>query len=224
MPEGSARETLVIPAGDAGSILSAVDLLREGGVIGVPTDTVYGLAARIFDEGAMEKLFAIKQRPADAPVPVLLASAADLTLLVERVPRLVWPLIRELWPGALTIVLPARSGVSRSITGVGRSVAVRVPAARSALEVLEVLGEPLTGTSANLHGEPPALTGAEVVGRLGGQIEGVLVDDAAVKTGLPSTVLEVGDDTVAVRRQGAIETDHIRHVLGARVPLTASKD
>lgn len=208
------EQALVLPAGAAESIVRTASLLREGGVAVVPTDTVYGLAASVFRPSAIERVFAIKQRAPDAAVPVLLAGAADLPVLTDDVPREAWRLIRHFWPGALTLVFPARRSLSPLLTGGGSTVAVRVPAGRGILQLLETLGEPIVGTSANVHGEPPALSAADAAARLGSLVDVVLEDDGAVTAGQASTVVEIRDDEYIVHRAGAIDLDAIRRVAG----------
>ncbi len=157
--------------------------------------------------------------PSNGGHPILLGTAADLPILVREVPRPAWALINRFWPGPLTLVLPARDTVSRSITRDFRSVAVRVPAGRTTLLLLEALGEPIIGTSANRHGEPPAITGAEAAEALGGEINAVLVDDDVVVAGTASTELEIGEDAAQIHREGALSADTIRRALGPRFPV-----
>jgi L-threonylcarbamoyladenylate synthase len=203
-----------LPAGEPESIFTAARILRDGGIVVVPTDTVYGLAASIFQPAAIVRLFAVKHRAPEARVPVLLATAADLPLVVKDIPRAAWQLINRFWPGPLTLVLPARQSVPASIRGGGGTLAVRVPAARSCLALLQSLGEPIVGTSANLSGSPPALTAQEAIDQLGPGVDAILVDDAAVKGGASSTVVELADGPLIVHRAGAVSVDDIRKAAG----------
>lgn len=210
---------MLLDGGVARDVLTAARMLREGGVVAVPTDTVYGLSASIFKPAAIERIFEIKGRASDAAVPILLATAADLGILVSDVPRIAWTLIDRFWPGRLTLVLPVKSTVSRSITGGGHTVAVRVPGGRTTLELLQSLGEPIVGTSANRHGHPPALTAHDVQQQLGAELEAILADDAAIGSGAASTVVEVSEKECLVHRIGAVSLDDIRSTLGPTVPL-----
>lgn len=200
-------------------ILSAARLLSHGGVCVIPTDTVYGLAARVLSEDALDRAYAVKQRPPEKRVPILIASASDLTFLVEQVPRTAWKLISAFWPGALTLVLPARRSVSQRVRGGGNTVGVRVPASRSCLQLLECLGEPVVGTSANVGGHPAARTAAEALTQLGEQVDAILADDGGVSGGLPSTVAEVVDTEVLIHRRGAIPVDAIRAAVNTRITI-----
>ncbi|MBV9278748.1 MAG: threonylcarbamoyl-AMP synthase [Chloroflexi bacterium] len=217
--EGTNPEPRLLRAANPQDIVAAATLLREGGVAIVPTDTVYGLAASVFRADAVERIFAVKQRAPEARVPVLLASAADLSVLVEDVPRLAWKLIDVLWPGPLTLVLPARSSAPDVITRGTDTVAVRVPGARSCLQLLATLGEPLVGTSANRSGQPPALTAQEAFRQVGSGVDAVLADDAAIRVGVSSTVVELAHGRAIVHREGAVSVEVIRGLLGASVNI-----
>jgi len=204
------------------SIIEGARLLREGAVVAIPTDTLYGLAAAIFDERAVESVFEIKRRSREDRVPVLMASAADLPLLCRNVSPTGWALIERFWPGPFTLVLPARRSAPDWITRGRDTVAVRVPAARSTLELLEVLGEPVVGTSANIHRRPPAVTAEQVLGEFEGQIAAVLADDAAIVQGSPSTVAAVSEDRVTILREGMIPLEEIRGAVGPRAVVRAN--
>jgi len=195
----------------------AARLLREGGVVVVPTDTLYALSASIFQRQACGRVFAIKGRPSGHAVPLLLASAADLPLVVKDVPRIAWRLIDTYWPGPLSLVLPARPSVPAQLRGGGETVAVRVPSARSCLELLELIGEPIIGTSANRSGRPPARFADDVVRQLGNQPDAILCDDAAVGGGAASSVVEITEEGLIVHREGAIGAEEIRRVAGVRL-------
>jgi len=210
---------LVLTAEQPGNILSAARLLRDGGIVVVPTDTVYGLAASVFREEAVDRVFQAKRRQPDARVPILLATAADLPLLATHVPAVAWQLIHRFWPGPLTLVLPARSSLPESITRGGGTVAVRVPAARSCLELLQALGEPIVGTSANISGRPAATTAAAAIEQLDGAVDAVLVDDGAVQAGVASTVVDLTGGAVTARRLGALGIEQIRQTLGPGMPV-----
>ncbi len=210
-------DTFRLPASDPGAIATAAAMLREGGLVAIPTDTLYGLAASVFCPDAVERVFTAKERQPEARVPVLIATAADLPVLTQSVPRDAWRLINRFWPGALTLVFPARRSLPNELTRGGQTVAVRVPAARTALRLLEALGEPVVGTSANISGMPPATTAEEVAAQLGGRIEAVLEDDASVAGGLPSTIVDMTGEAPLILRAGAVPADAVREAMGRRV-------
>jgi L-threonylcarbamoyladenylate synthase len=207
---------------DPEGILGVARILRSGGIAILPTDTVYGLSASIFHPEAVDRVFEAKRRPPDRRVPILLGTAADLPIIVSNVPHAAWTLIERFWPGPLTLVLPARSSVPGTITRGGRTVAVRVPAARSCLELLQVLGEPLVGTSANVSGSPAAVTAAEALAQLGGSVDAILQDDDAIDAGISSTVVQVTTGPVVIHRVGAVTPDAIRRVLGLSVEVAVA--
>lgn len=213
---------LYLSASDPDAILVTARVLREGGIAVIPTDTVYGLAASIFQPQAIERVFTVKGRNPDAQVPVLIASASDLPILVSEIPRAAWPLINQFWPGALTLVFPAKAALSPLVAKRGGTVAVRVPAARSTLRLLEVLGEPLIGTSANPSGQPPATTAESAAAELGDRVDIVLADDGAITEGRPSTVVELTGGASIVHRVGAIFPGDIRTSVGPQ-PLVQDR-
>jgi L-threonylcarbamoyladenylate synthase len=204
----------ILPATEPANIAAVARLLCQGGVGVVPTDTVYGLAASIMRPEAILRVFAIKEREPAARVPILLASGADLPLLVHSVPRQAWALIDAFWPGPLTLVLPARPSVPKSITAGLSTVGVRVPSSISCLQLLSLAGEPLVGTSANIAGRAPALGAAEAASQLGERVDFILEDDAGITAGMASTVVEVAETSWAVHREGAISIDAIAAILG----------
>lgn len=210
-------EPIVLSATEPADIVRASAVLREGGVVVIPTDTIYALAASALNAEAVARVFALKGRAPDVPVPVLLASAADLPVLVRATPGPTWRLIEGFWPGALTLALPARSSVDRTITAGGDTVAVRVPAGRAVLELLQVLGDPIVGTSANRSGAEPSARGLNAAAGLLGQVDAVLLDDEHVPGGPPSTVAEVREDMVVVHREGAVPLEALRRAAGVRV-------
>lgn len=179
---------------------AAIAALDRGEAIVIPTDTVYGLAARPEIAGAVRSIFEIKRRAPDQPLPVLGASTADLERIVLIDERAI-ALGRDYWPGSLTLVLPRAEGFPYDLgdDGVG-TVAVRVPAHPVALELLARTG-PLAVTSANRSGAPPAITLEEARAALGDEV-GVFIDGGRVG-GAPSTVLDLSGEP-RILREGAV--------------------
>lgn len=218
-PRTSVAVAPVLPAGAIENIVRTAGVLRDGGVAVIPTDTVYGLAASVFQPDALARVYKVKERSPEARVPILIATAADLPVLTREVPRSAWKLIDRFWPGPLTLVLPARSSLPRTLTRGGDTVAVRVPAARSCLRLLESIGESLVGTSANISGQPPATTAAEALSALGDRVDLILEDDDAIRGRLPSTVVEIAASAAIIHRVGALSPDAIRRALGSSVTV-----
>ncbi len=190
-----------------GQIEHGIELLRKGGVIAFPTDTVYGLGADAFQAGAVDRIYEIKGRPRDRQLPLLIADAEYLPLLADTVPTVAGFLAGRFWPGALTVVLPtARSLPAHLATRPG--IAVRIPDHPVCLALICGLGKPVIGTSANLSGRGPALTAAEVREQLGCRIDFV-IDGGRCPGGSESTVIDLTRRAPVVLREGIIPAHEI---------------
>ena len=196
----------------------AVEVLRSGGVAAIPTDTVYGLAANGLDESAAARVFQVKGRHERMPLPLLLASVDDLSLCCTDVPDSVRVLAEAFWPGSLTLVLRRSDAVPDAVTGGGDTVGVRVPDHPVPREIARWLGAPITGTSANRSGLPPATTAAEVREQIGDRVDYVL-DGGAVRSGVPSTVLDLTGAEPSIVRAGAVAAEAIAKALGTNVSV-----
>jgi L-threonylcarbamoyladenylate synthase len=184
-------------------VATAVDCLRRHGVVALPTDTLYGLAADVFDDQALERLFAIKGRPQDLALPVLVAGWDQVERVTQEVPDLARRLASQFWPGPLTLVMPRAPWVSNLITGGRDTVALRMPNHPVPLGVARELGRPITGTSANRSGRPDLLTLEAVVVELGDQVD-YIVRCGPAPLGAPSTVVDVTTGTPRLLRLGAL--------------------
>jgi L-threonylcarbamoyladenylate synthase len=191
----------LVPADDAG-LQQAAQVVRGGGLIGFPTETLYGLGTLALRPESLRRLTELKGRAPSRAIPVLVAEVAQLPLLVERVPAAAARLIERHWPGPLTLVLPARAGLPEWLLGDEGGVGVRVPSDAVALALLRAVGAPLTATSANRSGEPPAASAAAA--RLPGLD---LVLDAGPRQRPPSTVVAVLDETPRLLRQGELRVE-----------------
>ena len=196
----------------------AVEVLRNGGVAAIPTDTVYGLAAHGLDAAAVGRVFEVKGRPAGMALPLLLADTRDLPLCCVDVPDSALSLAAAFWPGSLTLVLRRSDAVPDIVAAGGATVAVRVPDHPVPREIARRLGSPITGTSANLSGLPPATTAGEVREQLGDRVEYVL-DGGALRSGVPSTVLDLTGPSPVIVRLGAVCAEAIAEVLGTEVDV-----
>ncbi len=209
----------ILDGSDPAAIVEAGRLLRQGLIVVIPTDTGYAIAADLFHPTAVDRVYDIKQRDAALRLPVHLPTAADLPLVASDVPAIAWRLIAKFWPGPLSLVLPARNSVPRSVTGGRGTVAIRVPNGRVCLQLLQFLGEPVTGTSANLSGQPGALTAAEAIAQLGTTVDAILVDDTAVVHRVASTVAGLKDGTLTILREGVLSGDTLRAAMAPRVAV-----
>lgn len=198
---------------DAAGLARAVRILRGGGVIGMPTETVYGLAADALDPEAVARIFAVKDRPADNPLIVHLASATDLHRVVAEVTPLADRLADRFWPGPLTLVLEADVAVPAIVTGGLATVAVRVPDHPVAAALLIAFGGPLAAPSANRSGRPSPTTAGHVAADLGDDLE-VVLDGGACPVGVESTVVDVRGTTPVVLREGSITREDLEAALG----------
>jgi len=196
----------VLLASRSGSIEQAAAVLRVGGVVAFPTDTVYGLGAHSFMASAIERLYKVKGRERQKAIPLLIAHMKDVTTIAIQVPEIAWRLAERFWPGPVTLVLPKAPGVLDVLTGEANSVAVRIPAHDVALELISALGVPLAATSANLSGQPEAVTAEEVLGVLGNQVE-LILDGGRCPGGVPSTVVDVTTLPPIIRRRGALSDE-----------------
>jgi L-threonylcarbamoyladenylate synthase len=192
----------------------AAEILRGGGLVALPTETVYGLGANALDPAAVEKIFAAKQRPAWDPVIVHIADSAMLDRLVSEVPDAARRLIGAFWPGPLTLLLPRRSAVPDVVTAGRPLVGLRMPAHPVALELIRSAGVPVAAPSANTFGHTSPTTADHVLDDLDGRIDAVL-DAGPTTHGLESTVLDPCRNPMIIYRPGAITTAQILEVAGA---------
>jgi tRNA threonylcarbamoyl adenosine modification protein (Sua5/YciO/YrdC/YwlC family) len=191
--------------------------IGRGQLVVVPTDTVYGIAADAFNPDAVNALLAAKGRGRQSPPPVLIDGIPTLTALAETVTDEMTALVREFWPGGLTIVVPARETLQWDLGDTGGTVAVRMPASDIARELLSETG-PLAVSSANLTGQPAALTAAEALAQLGDSVEVYLDGGTASESRSGSTIVDctptLTGKPVRILRDGVIPRDVIRELLG----------
>lgn len=192
--------------------LPALKVLKGGGAVITPTDTLYGLAVRALDDAALERLFRLKGRSLERQVPVFVENPQDmLQSLVADVSPLAQKLIAEFWPGPLTLVMPAKPGLSRYITGNTQAVGVRQSAHPVIRAMIQALGEPLTGTSANLTDAPSPYSLDQIAPSLLQAVD--LVIDGGLLTGRKgSTVLDLTGAEVKILRQGDLPLERILSV------------
>jgi L-threonylcarbamoyladenylate synthase len=192
----------------------AAEILCAGGLVALPTETVYGLGANALDAGAVARIFEAKQRPAWDPVIVHIAEEAMLAGLVEDVPEAARRLMKAFWPGPLTLLLPRSAKVPDAVTAGRPLVGVRMPAHPVALELIRRAGIPVAAPSANLFGHISPTTAAHVLSDLDGRIDAVL-DAGPTVHGVESTVLDPCQSPMVIYRPGAVTAEQIRAVGGA---------
>jgi L-threonylcarbamoyladenylate synthase len=189
----------------------AVKALSGGDIIGVPTDTVYGLAADPFHTGASDRLFRLKGRPRSVDLPVLVGNVEQALGLCTAVPATARRLMARYWPGPLTLVLPRRPELDADLGEDDATIGIRCPAHPVPLAICEQIG-PIATTSANRHKEPSLTTAKEVSESLGAEL--VLILDAGVCDGLPSTVVDCTGEAPKVLREGRLSTQEMTASLG----------
>ena len=191
--------------------IAAAALLRKGGVIAFPTDTLYGLAASVYNRDAVARVFAIKGRPSDQGLPVLIGGMAQIAEVAMDVSDDALALARRFWPGPLTLVLKRRPELPAEVSGGLETVAVRHPDHAASLALIELSCAPLTGTSANVSGGPQPVTAEEVVRQIGGAVDLVL-DGGPCAVGEPSTIVDATMSPCRVVRAGALTVEQLRSV------------
>lgn len=213
-------------AESADAVAAASAALAAGGLVVFPTETFYGIGARALAATAVHAVASLKARAGDAatdakPIGLIVAERAMIDLVVTRVPAAAEALMARFWPGPLTLVLPARRDLPPALAAGTGHVGVRVSSHPIARALSAAVGEPITATSANRAGAPPACDVASARAAFRSAID-VYVDGGVVAGGLGSTVLLVGDDAARVMRAGAISVEALRDVLGAFPLLTPS--
>jgi L-threonylcarbamoyladenylate synthase len=204
--------TQVVAATDPEAIRKAVQLLKAGGLVAFPTDTVYGVGAHAFLPQAVEKIYQVKGRPLIKAIPLLLDGAESLSQVARDIAPEARLLTKKFWPGALTVVLRRNPVVPDIVTGGGETVALRVPYYPFTLKLIRAVGAPLATTSANLTGHPDPQTAREVVDYLEGRIDLVL-DGGRCPGGIPSTVIDLTRTPPVVLRPGAISREELEREL-----------
>ncbi len=196
----------------------ASQILASGGVVAVPTDTMYGLAADAFNEAAVERVFRLKGRPAGVPLPLLLATTEDMSECAAEVPEHAWRLAKLFWPGPLTLILRKAERVPAVVSGGGDTVALRVPNHEVPRRIVSALHRPITGTSANRSGRQPAITADEVRRAFGDELSLIIVSKVP-PDGLASTVLDLSEQVPRIVRPGAVTSREIEKAIGCDVTV-----
>jgi L-threonylcarbamoyladenylate synthase len=205
-------ETRVLSSAATGALDLAVEILASGGLVAFPTDTVYGVGAHALLPRAVQRLYSVKGRPKDQPIPLLLEDAAAMRAVCLDIPPLAWELADRFWPGALSLVLRRAPIVPDAVTAGGTTVAVRVPDHTLVNALCRRLKAPLAATSANLHGQPDPVTAEDVRANLVGRIP-LILDDGPCSGTVPSTLLDLTVTPPAVLRAGPISSEQLAEFL-----------
>ncbi len=196
------------------SLQQAIDILESGGVIGIPTDTVYGIAANALDEDAVDKVFSLKGREDTSPIPVLVGEVEDLLKYAREVPEGAIALAEAFWPGQLTIVVTKSDIIPTVVSGGLDTVGLRIADHPVPRELVSALGTPITATSANISGTEALSSARSVFEQLGSRLD-MVFDGGELPASKPSTVVDATVNPPRILREGAVPRAAIEHVTGS---------
>ena len=206
-------KTLLLSASDPGVPELAAAIIRRGGLVAIPTETVYGLGANGLDEQAVGRIFEAKGRPQDNPLILHVAEPAQIEEFCHSIPASAYALADRFWPGPLTLVLPAREVVPKRTTGGLSTVAVRCPDNAATRAIIRLSGVPIAAPSANLSGKPSTTTAAHVLHDHDGKIDAI-VDGGPCRVGVESTIVDLTEERPRLLRPGGITPEQLLSVLG----------
>lgn len=206
-------KTLVLSAEAVNTAAIAAQIIKDGGLVAIPTETVYGLGANGLDEAAVAKIFVAKGRPQDNPLILHIYSPEQMEKLCHSIPKAAYKLAEKFWPGPLTMVLPARDCVPKCTTAGLPTVAVRCPDNAVTREIIRLSGVPVAAPSANISGKPSTTTAAHVLDDHDGKIDAV-VDSGPCRVGVESTIVDLTEERPRLLRPGGITPEQLVEVLG----------
>jgi len=202
--------TKIVPANASDTLARALAILRSGGLVAFPTDTVYGVGAQAFDGRAVESIYVAKDRPVEKAIPVLIGDIGDLEKVAIYIPETAHKLAVRFWPGPLTILVPKPVDLPESVSAT-TTVGVRVPNHEVARMLLRAAG-PMAVTSANISGGQSPVTAQEVYEQLGGRIA-LIIDGGKTPGGVPSTLVDSTGSDLKLLREGPISLEALRSAL-----------
>ena len=203
-------QTDILPAGSSDAIPRALEILRAGGLVAFPTDTVYGVGSLAFDRKAVESIYTAKDRPIEKAIPVLIGDTDDLDKIAMDIPNMALKLASHFWPGPLTILVPKQPGLPEAVSATS-TVGVRVPDHEVARALLRAAG-PMAVTSANISGQANPTTAEEAFTQLNGRI-GLIIDGGKTPGGVPSTLVDCSGENIRILREGPIAEEELLSVL-----------
>ena len=197
----------------SGDSAQAAAILREGGLVGIPTETVYGLGANGLDPQAVARIFAAKGRPQDNPLILHIPEASWLERYCQSIPERAWALAEAFWPGPLTLILPRKPEVPDAVTAGLDTVGMRCPAHPLCREIIRLAGVPVAAPSGNTSGRPSPTTAQHMLEDMDGKIDAI-VDGGPCTVGVESTILDLTETTPRLLRPGGITLEQLKSVLG----------
>lgn len=195
------------------ALAKSAEFLRHGDVVGIPTETVYGLAANAFNENAVKKIFLAKGRPADNPLIVHICDISELSDLVNEIPEKVGIMAKHFWPGPLTMIMKKSERISDTVSGGLDTVAVRMPKSEYARAIIRSSGVPLAAPSANLSGSPSPTNAKYVFDDMNGRIP-LIIDGGSCEIGVESTVISFAEDPPRLLRPGGVTLEEMTALIG----------
>lgn len=205
--------TVMLRADNEQDLSRAAELIKSGELVGIPTETVYGLGADGLNVSAVAKIFKAKGRPSDNPLILHISEPSQMEQLCHDIPEKGWLLAKKFWPGPLTMVLPAKPIVPKVTTANLDTVAIRCPKTESTRKLIELAGVPIAAPSANASGKPSTTTAEHVLHDMDGRIAAIL-DGGACEVGLESTIVDLSGNKPVLLRPGGITPEELLDVLG----------
>ena len=206
-------ETLFLSASDPQCAEMAANIIKKGGLVAIPTETVYGLGANGLDEQAVARIFEAKGRPQDNPLILHIAGPEQIETFAHHIPQAAYDLAEKFWPGPLTLILPARDFIPRRTTGGLETVGLRCPDCDITREIIRLSGVPVAAPSANISGKPSTTTAAHVLHDHDGKID-MIVDGGSCRVGVESTIVDLTEQRPRLLRPGGIGPEQLLEVLG----------
>lgn len=199
-------KTIIVPAESPDALQRALDILKNGGLVAFPTDTVYGVGALAFDGRAVESIYTAKDRPAEKAIPVLIADESDLEKVGVDIPAIAHRLATRFWPGPLTVLVPKKPTLPASVSATD-TVGVRIPDHAVTRALLRAAG-PMAVTSANISGQPSPSTAEDVFAQLNGRIP-LIIDGGKTPGGTPSTLVDCTGENIRILREGPLSLEEL---------------
>ena len=206
-------KTLILPQNGENTAAIAAKIIRDGGLVALPTETVYGLGANGMSEAAVDRIYEAKGRPKDNPMILHVTGMEQVEALCHDIPQCAYRWAEKFWPGPLTMILPAKECIPKRTTGGLSTVAVRCPDNAVTRQVIALAGVPIAAPSANLSGKPSTTTAQHVLHDHDGHIEAV-IDGGACRVGVESTIVDLTETPARLLRPGGITPAQLRGVLG----------
>ena len=206
-------KTEILKAAAPDTIARGAEIIKNGGLLGIPTETVYGLGANGLDPEAVLKIFQAKGRPQDNPLILHVSGPEQVEDFCHDVPEVAWTLMERFWPGPLTLILPARELVPRRTTAGLSTVGIRCPDCALTREIIRAAGVPIAAPSANTSGKPSPTTAQHVLHDMAGKIDAI-VDGGPCAVGVESTIVDLTGERPRLLRPGGITPEQLREVLG----------